>query len=351
MSAFSVPVVSIRAIEPIPNADAIELAVVGDYRSVVRKGQFQPGDVAIYIPEAAVVPDDLLERLGLVGKLSGAKKNRVKAIKLRGCLSQGILFDGAPTGTALGTDMAPALGIVKHEPPIPASMGGEMTSLFGYTLNYDIENYKKFPDVLADGEEVEFTEKAHGTFCGVGVCPGLDNPDLFGADGFVYSKGLGSKGLVFKDNSTNDKNIYIAMARELHLHRRIREAFPGRTVHVLGEVYGKGVQDLTYGRPDRSLVVFDINIDGRYLCRDELAEAVAALGLARVPVLYRGPFSREALYQHTDGKTELGNGAHIREGIVVTPAVERRDDAIGRVILKSVSGDYLTRKGDVTEFA
>ncbi len=40
---------------------------------------------------------------------------------------------------------------------------------------------------------------------------------------------------------------------------------------------------------------------------------------------------------------------HIREGIVMVPAVERRDARIGRVCLKSVSADYLTRKGG-TEF-
>lgn len=41
MSSFTVPVVRIRDVEPITNADAIELAVVGDYRSVVRKGRVQ----------------------------------------------------------------------------------------------------------------------------------------------------------------------------------------------------------------------------------------------------------------------------------------------------------------------
>ncbi len=73
--------------------------------------------------------------------------------------------------------------------------------------------------------------------------------------------------------------------------------------------------------------------------------------LTRVPVLYRGPFNRDVLYEHTTGQTVIGNGAHLREGIVVTPVVERRHDRHGRVILKSVSGDYLTRRGEATEFA
>jgi hypothetical protein len=50
MSEFSVNVVRIAAIEPIPNADAIELAVVGDFRSVVKKDQFAADDLAVYMP-------------------------------------------------------------------------------------------------------------------------------------------------------------------------------------------------------------------------------------------------------------------------------------------------------------
>ncbi len=79
-------------IEEHPNADVIELARVGDYYSVVRKGQFKTGDMGVYIPEGAIVPDWLLLRLGLEGKLAGKQRNRVKAIKLRGVLSQGLIF-------------------------------------------------------------------------------------------------------------------------------------------------------------------------------------------------------------------------------------------------------------------
>lgn len=351
MSSFVVPVVRIRAIEPIPNADAIELAVVGDYRSVIVKGQFQPNDIAIYLPEAAVLPDPLIETLGLVGKLAGGAKNRVKAIRLRGCLSQGILYSAVPKGAVEGDDMAELLGIVKYEPPVPAHMAGEVANLFGRPLKYDIENFKAFPDVLIENEEVEMTEKAHGTFCGIAVISDLDHEEMFQRDGIVYSKGMGAKGLVFKDNTANGANIYVQAARNLDLHARIRRLYQNQTVHVLGEIYGFGVQDLTYGRKDRGFAVFDIHVGGEYLSRDALAEAIVMLGLEQVPVLYRGAFSRAVMMQYTEGKTVLGGAAHVREGIVVTPVQERRNDGIGRVILKSVSGDYLLRKGHVTEFA
>lgn len=67
-------------------------------------------------------------------------------------------------------------------------------------------------------------------------------------------------------------------------------------------------------------------------------------GFETVPALYQGPFSVVVMQEHTDGKTTM-TGGHIREGIVMMPVVERIDPLIGRVCLKSISADYLLRKG------
>lgn len=74
-----------------PNADALELAQVGLYRAVVAKGAYRTGDFAVYIPEQAVLPDVLIAQLGLTGRLAGGAANRVKAVRLRGELSQGLV--------------------------------------------------------------------------------------------------------------------------------------------------------------------------------------------------------------------------------------------------------------------
>ncbi len=91
MSSLSCDVVKLD-IEPHPDADALDLARIGDYRAVVAKGMFKSGDMAVYIPEASVLPGPVIEKLGLVGRLAGSNKNRVKAIKLRGVLSQGLVY-------------------------------------------------------------------------------------------------------------------------------------------------------------------------------------------------------------------------------------------------------------------
>lgn len=91
MSQFAVEVVVLDDVVPHPNADALDLAVIGGYRAVVKKGVFKKGDSVVYIPEDALVPEDILEHIGLTGRLAGKQKNRVKAIRLRGELSQGIV--------------------------------------------------------------------------------------------------------------------------------------------------------------------------------------------------------------------------------------------------------------------
>ena len=90
MSSFAVTVEKARIL-PHPNADALELAQIGEYRAVVRKGEFPDGELVVYIQEQAIVPDNLLAELGLSGRLAGKDGNRVKAVRLRGELSQGIV--------------------------------------------------------------------------------------------------------------------------------------------------------------------------------------------------------------------------------------------------------------------
>ena len=89
---------------------------------------------------------------------------------------------------------------------------------------------------------------------------------------------------------------------------------------------------------------------GRYLNDAELDIACADMNLSRVPVLYRGAYSKTEVLSYTSGKeTVSGQAMHIREGIVVRPIQERQHPELGRCILKSVSEEYLLRKGG-TEF-
>lgn len=361
MADFSVKVTSIK-IEKHPNADNIEMAIVGGFRAVVQKGKFKDGDLVAYIPEQAIVPNDILAELELEGKLSGPGKNRVKAIKLRGELSQGLIYPAKPNWTE-GMDVAGELGIIKWEPEIPAHLSGQVDSLAKFqhlldknvaehipdlSFKYDIENIKNWMNIFDIGEEVVMTEKIHGTL----VCIGVVVPSM---QEFVSSKGLLSRGLILKDSSENTSNIYVQTKRLAGLTERIiPESFSEPSViYFFGEIFGKGIQDLCYGMEQPTFSLFDIAIRNKhgtqFMNEEEFQDTCFRIDLPMVPAIYRGPFSHEILLEHTSGRSAI-YPAQIREGVVVKPVVERRDDKLGRVILKSVSPEYLMRGGITTEF-
>jgi len=93
-----------------------------------------------------------------------------------------------------------------------------------------------------------------------------------------------------------------------------------------------------------SLALFDILDLGvrRWLDYDDFETLAKKLGVPAVPVLYRGPWSKEVL-RHAEGRTLLG-GDHVREGVVIRPVKERFDERIQRVILKYHGEGYLLRK-------
>lgn len=386
MSTFKVTAEKL-VILPHPNADALELAQVGLYRAVVPKGVYQTGDYALYIPEQAVLPETLIEELGLTGRLAGKQKNRVKAIRLRGELSQGIVCKipqslrdwcfskkeqehqrrretwpeieqrTLSSWSIIEEDLAPALNITKYVPEIPVHMAGEVIDGSELLDWVDIENIKRNPDVFTPGEVVVITEKIHGTCCIMTYIP-AEREDTEGVV-LVSSKGLADKHLAL---APNDDNLYwrAVIGNMLPVFAsRIAEIFNGWKVALYGEVYGAGVQDLTYGGSAKNSVpgyaLFDIRIefpDGerRWLDSHEVTGLVAAFALDLpiqcVPTLYTGPFDMDKVWELASGpETVSGSSTHIREGVVIRPASERRSEALGgRAILKAVSEDYLLRK-------
>jgi hypothetical protein len=115
---------------------------------------------------------------------------------------------------------------------------------------------------------------------------------------------------------------------------------------------------MTYGyvKGQRGYRAFDIAINNLpfgkalYIDFDMKVELFKQFGIEMVPVLYRGLFSPEILEEYTSGSTTLCPPENLtfkgREGIVVTPVKEQFSEVLlGRLILKSLSADYLARKG------
>lgn len=362
MATFDVRVRRLNEVLPHPNADRLDLARVDGYFAVVAKGQFTAGDLVAYIPEAAVLPTVLIEELGLTGKLAGADLNRVHAVRLRGVLSQGVCMAARP-GWQEGQSVREELGIVKFEPTIPAELLGRVYALDEHErLAFDIENLKAFPDVFVDGEDVVLTEKIHGLFLAVGAVPPAMARAEHQEEGtvFVSSKGLLGDRMAFDATENEGTNPYLRAVQQNGLGKvaRILAERSGATTWLMGEVFGAGLQDLAYGAHSqtpgfRAFAVAQRDAHGvvGYLDDAALDAALAEFGLARAPVLYRGPFSAVTVAQYTSGKESLtGTAAHLREGVVITPVRERTHPTLGRVVLKSVSEAYLLRKGG-TEYS
>lgn len=167
----------------------------------------------------------------------------------------------------------------------------------------------------------------------------------------VASKGLGAQGLCFKFNEANRNNVYLRATRGFFPSIAREFCVEGAPVVILGEVFGVGIQDLTYGRKtgEISFRMFDIYIGfrgrGRYLNDAELDCFSRMLNIPRVPLLYRGPFNKAKMLELTQQTKSVFDPNQISEGGVIKPVVERYDPVIGRVVVKMINEAYLLRKG------
>lgn len=353
MATFVCEVVKIDALEQIPGADFIELAVVSDYRSIVKKGQFSAGELVVYIPEGAIVPEKILEEMNLVGKLAGSQKNRVKGIRLRGYISDGLCYPNK--GWELGQDVKEILEIKKYDPSeVLSSAGVPMFSrlkkkgpLAEYGFKYDVEDMRKYKTCFDEGEEVIATEKVHGSCFVCGHIPEMNTT-------FLSSKGHFANGIeIDYENPEMEQNLWVQAFKKYNLKEVVEKLSRefSDVVYFFGEAYGN--QDMKYGLSGGAadFRAFGIRIGKKWLDFDDVMKICAENNVPVVPVLYRGPYSFDKIKEIASGNETLtGKEVHLREGVVVYPERERFHPRLGRLFLKFVSGEYRTRKGTATEF-
>jgi RNA ligase (TIGR02306 family) len=390
MASFGCNVVQVEAVEKHPNADRLDIVKIGDFNCIVNRKddgsqRYYAGSHVIYVPEGAVIPDHVLKDIGFWdneksrGLLSGSNYNRVKAVKLRGVLSQGIIipinewggFDDDPFRRELrlelgnigckvvvpGQDVSELLGITKYEPPIPENMAGDVWRLPEFAYYFDIDNIKKHPNLFEDGEFVWVSEKIHGTFMNIVIHNREIGEFAFGKNKniTVTSKGLLHTGLFLKNCEKNrERNVYVRKLIQILEDKGDKlDYIPAHSFVVCGELFGGNIQDLKYGMDKlHEFRVFDIFQDRSPLSLNDFVTQADRFGFSKdeiVPILGIGAYSRAMVDGFVDGPTTLNNAGHIREGVVIKPIIERRDPRLGRVMAKHISEAYLLRK-DATEF-
>lgn len=361
---FECPVVQITKLDPVPKSDALDITTVFETPVIVRRGQMKVGDLAVYIPVESLIPMTKPQFQGL-GIKTEREIYRVKAVRLRGTYSEGLLVPYAQSNgaafsdqAAIGKDMAEAWGITKYEEPeeplkLNGKVGTPATRDLPWAPRYNVESILKNRDAVPDGTMVQVTEKIHG--CNARFV--WDGSELHVGSHNVWKKALYKDGpwvrkfkafinkfrRLFPDPEPQNDDVWWQAAKDNDMARALKNI----PMHVVyGEVFGK-VQDLKYGMDEgTSFRVFDIYDakEKKWLNPTVTEDLCKLLDLDHVPVLYKGPYSKEAVDGLRGGQSTL-HGGTIREGIVI----KLLDNQGRNSALKYVSEAYKLRK-DGSEF-
>lgn len=373
MSTHRVEVVKIDEIVPHGNADRLEIAKIMGWQVVTGKGNFQAGQLALYIPVDSVLPNSLEIRLFPPGSKITLKKGRVRSIKIRGQMSQGMIIPLADLEAelvALGKEFSPAftegedfaemLGVTKYEPPEPEfggnpTRGAKKASKNQINPNFrkytDIENIKWYTRVFQEGEMVYISEKLHGTSARYGYVPrhyeGFMAPVRAAVMGFLAKWGIvksqqfvyGSRNCQLHTGSNQSwykEDVYSKILQQEDIQARLQ---PGECVY--GEIVGHNIQkNYSYGckEGEHKFYVYDVMVDGKWLDFPAFERWCSQRGFTPVPKLYVGPWSQEVHMKYRDGDSTIG-GQKIREGVVIKSVVDG-ESICGRKVLKSISDAY-----------
>lgn len=339
----------ISALHPIPGADAIEAAQVDNWKVVVKKGEFQVGDLVVYLEVDSWVPTALAPFLSKgqePREYEGVKGERLRTVKLRGQLSQGLVLPYSDVvsmteadsafAPRVGDDVTEMLGVLKYEPPVPAQLAGivkgPFPSLFPKTDEERIQNLTSdYPELQE--HEYEETEKLEGSSMSVGLVP-----CGYGMDFIVCSRNLNLK-------ETADNTLW-KMARKYDIEKKLLNVPMTDGLIIQGELIGEGIQSNYYGIKGHEFyvyAVFDIG-SGKYYTPAARRKLCEDLGLKHVPVLNTNRSLKgvtiDDLLLDADGKSQI-NPNKLREGKVY----KRADGSKNQEHFKAISNAYLLKTG------
>lgn len=335
MSRKMATIRKIDEIRPIEGADAIEAAVVGGWVVVIKKGEFKVGDLAVYCEIDSWIPNELAPFLSKgqePREFNGVKGERLRTVKLRGQISQGLLLPGNLTfWRDEGTDVSESLGIQKWEAPIPAQLAGDVEGPFPSVIpKTDQERIQNLTEQLREWQgntdfTWEITEKLDGSSMTVFV-----NDD---------TEGVCSRNWNLKET---EGNTLWRVARRNDLLTKIRNT--NRNLALQGELIGEGIQGNTYKVTGQEFFVFDIyDIDrGDYMTPFERRVFCDTHGIKHVPVLAKEMVIQEwvtGLLAMADGQSVL-NPKAAREGLVF------KCNTFGGPSFKAISNKWLLKNGE-----
>lgn len=342
---------TITNIRPIEGADSIEQCSIRGWNVVIKKGQFSEGDLCIYCEIDSILP----ERSEF--EFLRPRNFRIKTIKLKNIVSQGIVFPlsildnakinlisgvkieevkdkGFDVTIPIGSDLTEALGIIKYEESIPACLSGQVLGKFpSHSIKTDEERITNLNEIYDDLKKETYyvSEKLDGS-----------NINCFL---FENKFSVASRNLVLKEDN---KNSFWKVAKQLNIEEKMREFIKNSKYEALtiqGELIGEGIQKNVYkikGQTARFFRVFD-PINYQFLPYEEAIKIIEEIGLDFVPIIednFTLPDKLEDLVLYADGKSKLYDIA--REGIVLV-GKSPNEKYQGRLSFKVISNKYILK--------
>ncbi len=318
----------IRNLESIPEAEKIEKATILGWSVVVKKQEFEVGDLCVYVEiDSILPPKPPFEFLGKSGY-------RIKTVRLRNQISQGICFPISILGKgdfSEGQNVTDMLGIIKYEPPIPAHLAGQIKGEFpSFIPKTDEPRIQTCPEILSKYSHLDFyaTEKVDGT-----------SMTIFVKDGWLE---ICSRRLLLAYNANNS---YFKIIENLSLEEKLKSA--GEKYALQGELAGEGINQNIYQLHGQKLFIFNIYnfLTGKYLAWSEIKKLSQNWELETVPEVFPNlhlPKDVDEIIKLATRKS-LININTWAEGLVFRPLEEKFDIDFGRVSFKAVNPEFLLK--------
>ena len=352
-------VATISEIKPIEGADNIELATVGGWDCITKKGEYAAGDLIVVATTDAVIPQDLSDSMSVTGYLR--KGQRVRTVKLRGvyseCLIIPLKYIPFMENYYDGKDMMSSMGIHKYEPPVKQVQLASGQKI-RYQDNPNFHVYYKFPNLknvagmFTEGDTVEITRKIHGTNARYGI---VKKRKLSFWDKFKKFVGLSDKWINYEfvvgshnvekgsdSQGFYDTNVWYQIADKYEIKKRLWEYVKqnpeiGDGITIYGEIYGAGIQkNYDYGLTEIEFAGFDVKEAGEYLSPINARLLIEhMLELRYVEILHFGHWTQEVQDKYVFNNMIPGTKVP-EEGIVIKYHTGERNK-----VAKVINPDYL----------
>jgi len=307
----------IISIDEHPNATALELVTVLGWQVVCKKEEFKPEDLVVYINIDSIVdPHPSFDFLA-------SKNYRIKPIRLRGQISQGICFPikileqfpNFNTTIEEGTDVSNIIKARHYEKPVPLQLAGNAKGNFpNFLIKTDEDNLRNYPASIIEvaDKEVYITQKIDGS-----------SGTFFVKDGVF---GSCSRNLELQDGN----NAFWNIVRKYKIDEKLSSF--GKDICIQGEVYGQGIQDNPTGIKDVELAVFNLYFisENRFSNYDELLVFCNTNAIPIAPLVYRG-VQKHSIQDLIDmAKTQKYQNGKPAEGLVLRPIAPCKSIALGK---------------------